>query len=125
MADAEQLEAQERELLRPEVRSDSARVRELLHPEFVEIGRSGRVWSADEVVGLFADGPPAGRIVADGFGVSAVGHGCMLVTYRSAHVGADGSWSRHAWRSSLWINLERTWKLRFHQGTPTAPFDPW
>lgn len=78
--DTEQLEALERELLRPETRSDRARMRALLHPEFVEIGRSGRVWSADEVIDLFPDGPPAGRLVAAGFGVAEVARGCMLVT---------------------------------------------
>lgn len=120
----DQVEVLERELLRPETRADRGRMTALLHPDFVEIGRSGRVWSGRDVIDEFIDGPPVGRISAFDFTVVEVAEDAAMLTYRTAHIGPDGMFFRHAWRSSLWIRSARGWRIRFHQGTPTAPFDP-
>ena len=44
----------ERELLSPTVRADSSRVAAILHPDFEEIGSSGRLWSRDAIVNELA-----------------------------------------------------------------------
>lgn len=44
------IRAAERELLISSTRRDGARIRELLHHDFVEIGRSGRRWNRVEIV---------------------------------------------------------------------------
>jgi hypothetical protein len=49
------IQAAESELLTSTTRRDSARVRQLLHPDFVEIGRSGRRWTREEIVAALAD----------------------------------------------------------------------
>ena len=41
------VESLERELLRPETRADLGRTGVLLHPDFTEIGSSGRIWTRD------------------------------------------------------------------------------
>ncbi|MFC0196426.1 DUF4440 domain-containing protein [Microbacterium arthrosphaerae] len=48
--DPESTRAAEESLLSSPVRRDPNRVRDLLRPDFVEIGRSGRRWSRDEIV---------------------------------------------------------------------------
>lgn len=51
------VEALERELLRPETRADIGRTGVLLHPDFTEIGSSGRMWTRDAVMMSLAEQP--------------------------------------------------------------------
>jgi len=49
----QQLLSLEQEMHRTVVRRDRGRMQELLHPEFEEIGRSGRVYSRREILAEF------------------------------------------------------------------------
>ena len=107
------VEALERELLLPETRSDLGRTGVLLHPDFTEIGSSGRLWTRDEMMMALEDDPGVATelelLAADRIGEAAV-----LLTYRShTRVGT-------ALRSSLWVLDGLQWRLRFHQGTSEA-----
>ena len=53
-SDEEQVVALERALLADETRSDKTSVSALLHPEWREIGRSGRLWGRDEMLDAIA-----------------------------------------------------------------------
>jgi hypothetical protein len=88
------LHALEVELHHPGVACDVARLEQLLHPDFHEVGRSGR----------------------------PLGAGVALLTYRSAHRRLDGSLEQHTYRSSVWVEGEGRWQLLYHQGTPTEGF---
>lgn len=103
----------ERELLDPAVRSDASRVAGLLHPEFAEIGRSGRLWGRDDTIQALADetSEPVGF---DLLGTDIVSDGVILLTARTTD--ARGG----TLRSSLWQRSGDRWRLRFHQGTPEA-----
>jgi hypothetical protein len=105
------------------VRSDRARMEALLHPEFVEFGRSGTLWTRAATLDEFAaPGAAAGApmIHAQDFVLHELADGLALLTYRSAHVAPDGTRSRFTLRSSLWqCAADGAWQLRFHQGTPT------
>jgi ribonuclease HI len=109
----ESVEALERELLRPEVRSDIGRTGVLLHPEFTEIGSSGRIWTRDAMMMSLEDNP-GGAVELELLGADRLGEKTILLTYRS-HT-REGS----ALRSSLWVLEGAQWRLRFHQGTPEA-----
>ncbi|ALV44288.1 DUF4440 domain-containing protein [Arthrobacter alpinus] len=100
----------ERELLSPEVRADPLRAGELLHPNFAEIGVSGRRWSRQEILDMFADEEPA-SIDLQVLSLDLLGTDSALLTYRS--VSPAGS----ALRSSLWQLHNGQWRLRHHQGT--------
>lgn len=101
----------ERELLDPAVRADSSRVAALLHPDFEEIGRSGRLWGRDALVEALADeDEPAADL--DVLGVQRIGEDVLLLTARTTD--ARGT----TLRSSLWVRSGGRWRLRFHQGTP-------
>jgi ribonuclease HI len=103
--------ALEEELLRPETRADFGRMAMLLHPDFAEIGESGRMWSREEIINALRADPAAGGEL-DLLAVERLGEESILVTYRSR--GRGGS----SLRSSLWLREAGQWRLRFHQGTP-------
>ena len=107
------VESLERELLRPETRADLGRTGVLLHPDFTEIGSSGRIWTRDAMMMSLEDNP-GGPVDLELLGADRLDEKTMLLTYRS-HT-RDGS----ALRSSLWVLEGAQWRLRFHQGTPEA-----
>jgi hypothetical protein len=116
------LQALEVELHHPGVACDVARLEQLLHPDFHEVGRSGRPYDRTTVVQFLGgrDAPP--QVVSDAFAVTVVGAGVALLTYRSAHRRPDGSLEQHTHRSSVWVEGEGRWQLLYHQGTPTEGF---
>lgn len=107
--------AAERRLLLPEVRSSRSALEALLHPDFREIGASGRLWSREEIISeLVADThPPAPDIESPQ--VEVIAAGIVLLTY--AVTGRRGPTRR----SSLWTaGSGGRWVVRFHQGTPAT-----
>lgn len=107
------VESLERELLQPETRADLGRTAVLLHPDFTEIGSSGRLWTRDAMMMALEDNP-GGPVELELLGADRLGEKTVLLTYRS-HT-REGS----ALRSSLWVLEGAQWRLRFHQGTPEA-----
>ena len=112
-SDEEAIARLERELLEPAVRSDASRLAELLHPSFVEIGRSGRLWGRDALVSELADDEPLAADL-EVLAVDRVAPETLLLTARTTD--ARGA----TLRSSLWVRSSGRWRLRFHQGTPEA-----
>jgi ribonuclease HI len=103
----------ERELLDPAVRSDASRVAGLLHPDFAEIGRSGRLWGRDDTLQALAS-EESEVVELDVLATDVVADGVILLTARTSD--ARGG----TLRSSLWQRSGDRWRLRFHQGTPEA-----
>jgi hypothetical protein len=117
----EELRTLETELHRYETRSNRQRMETLLHPDFVEFGRSGTRYTRDDILKEF--GPNSGPVATYSchFDLAVLARGVALLTYVSAHLDAGGNPHRHALRSSLWVCTEIGWRMRFHQGTPTTP----
>jgi ribonuclease HI len=109
----ELVEALERELLGPEVRGDIGRTGVLLHPDFMEIGSSGRVWTRDAMM-MALEEDPGEHTELEILGADRIGAEAVLLTYRSY------ARSGTVLRSSLWVLDNGRWRLRFHQGTPEA-----
>ncbi|MCU1547706.1 MAG: ribonuclease family protein, partial [Arthrobacter sp.] len=105
------VESLERELHRPETRADIGRTGVLLHPDFTEIGSSGRLWTRDAMM-MALEGNPGGATELELLSADLLGEGAVLLTYRSYER------SGTALRSSLWVLDGSRWRLRFHQGTP-------
>lgn len=114
-----QLRVLETELHGVETRRDRDRLEALLHPEFVELARSGRRYDRKEVLLEFSADSQLEPVHSRDYELVQITRGAALLTYRSAHVDADGNLFRHTLRSSLWIHTERGWQMRFHQGTTT------
>lgn len=117
------LQALEVELHHPGVRCSRARLESLLHPDFHEVGRSGRTYSRDTVIHVLVSQEQHASTQSDQFLVAELGSEMALLTYRSAHLQEDGSLTNHALRASIWSCSDAGWQLRFHQGTPAA--EPW
>lgn len=98
-------------LLTSTVRRDAEQVCRLLHPEFVEIGRSGRRWTHEEILVALAGEDAGDTPVVEDWDFQALTGELTLVTYL-IH-GSDGD-SRH---SSLWDTSTGAPVMRFHQGT--------
>jgi ribonuclease HI len=109
--DEEHVIAMERALLTDEVRGDRAAVAALLHPAWQEVGRSGRLWSRDDMLDAIGPGEP---VSLDVVSVERVDRDTILLVWRAL---ADG---RSTLRSSLWVRTgtsDGPWQQRFHQGT--------
>ncbi|MFJ4028192.1 RNase H family protein [Paenarthrobacter sp. NPDC089989] len=103
--------ALERELLRPDVRADIGRIGVLLHPEFAEIGQSGRFWTRDAMM-VALEEDPGEHVELELLSADRLSENTILLNYRSlSHAGS-------ALRSSVWLLDRGKWRLRFHQGTP-------
>lgn len=104
----------ERQLQSPAVRADVDGLLELLAPDFIEVGASGRQWDRDSIHELLDqestddDAVPIeihdlrGRVIAPGV---------IQVLWDSDQGG------RRARRTSLWCERERGWQQIHHQGT--------
>lgn len=103
----------EQELLDPETRSDFGQLAYLLHPEYCEIGESGRLWLRDEIVDALVQEPEL-NVTFELIEAAPLSPDLIQVLYRTES--AEGS----ALRSSLWQRADGRWRLRFHQGTPEA-----
>lgn len=101
----------ERTLLREEVRRDPAALGALLHPDWREIGTSGRLWSRAEVLA----GPPSlGETSLEVVEARQVTADVVLLVWRARS--ARGV----RLRSSLWIQEDGAWRQLFAQGTQAA-----
>jgi ribonuclease HI len=112
-SDEEVVERLERELLEPTVRADSSRVAAILHQDYEEIGRSGRLWGRDAIVQALA-GEEADAVDFEVLGTEHLTPETILLTARTTDAGGSSL------RSSLWLRVNGRWRLRFHQGTPEA-----
>jgi ribonuclease HI len=117
MPAAQEFRDLEESMWRAETRFDRGYLERVLHPDFSEFGRSGRIWTRAETIGMESGEIDAVLPLSD-FTVSQLGEDTVLVTYRSIvrHAELD-----YANRSSIWVRDGDAWRLRFHQGTPVHP----
>ena len=104
----------EKELLSATTRGNPSRLRELLHPEFVEIGRSGRRWTRDTIIDALVGETGRGEPITSEWEARELGSSVVLVTYL---LESDGRTSRH---SSVWDASSEPPRMLFHQGTFVA-----
>ncbi len=116
----QELQALEVELHHPGVRCNRERLEQLLHPEFHEVGRSGRAYNRETIVNFLASQESQPVIRSEEFSVALLAPGVALLTYRSAHVEQDARLVNHTLRSSVWLKASKGWQLRYHQGTAAA-----
>lgn len=76
------VKAAELALLDSAVRRDPERVRELLHPDFVEIGRSGRRWTMNATIAALEAETSRIEPETDEWVFNEVSPSLILVTYR-------------------------------------------
>jgi hypothetical protein len=107
----------EESLWREETRFDPVYMDGVLHPGFVEVGRSGRVYDRETALG--ATGGTIGAVLPlRGVTVAPIDGQIYIFRYVSEVQTPDGV--ERAERTSIWVNDGGRWLLRFHQGTPSA-----
>jgi hypothetical protein len=111
---ATHLQQLEEELLRPDVRRDAERIAALIADEFREFGTSGRIFDRTAIITELLNESPADLSLTS-FLCQQLAPDVALVTYRSQR--ADAAGTRHALRSSVWVNRDGRWQILFHQGT--------
>jgi hypothetical protein len=117
--DVQELQRLEEERLRPEVRRCPEKMAALLADDFLEFGRSGRIYDKVNILETVAQ-QCDGRLSLSQFSAKALAPSVALVTYWGTLRDTNGK-ERHALRSSIWTRTEKGWRLVFHQGTPMAP----
>ncbi|WP_241481663.1 nuclear transport factor 2 family protein [Nocardiopsis gilva] len=104
--------------MNPGVRTSRRLADQLLDPEFVEVGASGRRWDREAVLsalpdmpGGAADGPQYEPLGMTG---TVLAPGLVHLTYETT---IDG---RRARRASIWRKLDdgSGWRMYYHQATP-------
>jgi acetyl esterase/lipase len=98
-------------LLSSEIRGDRDAASRLLHPDFTEIGRSGRHWTRAEILDALAAEAPRDTPMPDQWRFVDIAPSTVLVTYR---LHSATTVSRH---SSLWTLTAEGPRMLFHQGT--------
>jgi hypothetical protein len=119
ISDHERAELTELEeaMWRAETRYDPVFQSNRFATDFVEFGRSGRVYTRSQTIQADpAPGPIYAQLPLDQLHMRCLAPGTVLITYNS-HV-QMGSTVAHARRSSIWSRCNGQWVMRFHQGTP-------
>ncbi|RKS08796.1 hypothetical protein DFP74_4518 [Nocardiopsis sp. Huas11] len=115
--DVDQAIAAELRLLDPDVRVSPSLASELLHPDFTEVGRSGRRWDRASILSALptmAGSTHQGRVQVSGMTGRALAPGVVHLAYATQVEGV------RAWRSSVWLRGgDGAWRVLYHQGTPT------
>jgi len=111
-----QVVAAEQALLSDDVRADRASVAALLHPQWSEIGASGRLWTREEF--LAEVGPLGSSVTFEVVQADEVDADTVLLVWRSSG-GADPS-SDSVLRSSWWVRVQGRWVQRFHHASRVA-----
>jgi len=110
----EEIRDLEEELWRADTRFNPKRMDELFAKDFYEIGRSGKVWSRNELLNMSRREFSA-QLPLPGFTVRVLAEDTIQTTYRSAVTyGPQTEWAQ---RSSIWSKSSGKWQIRFHQGT--------
>lgn len=115
LKDVDELRKLEESLWIARTRFDQAYMEQILSPEFVEFGRSGKVYSREDSLSA-ASRDIRCTLPLKNFTAHLIDENVFLVTYISEST-SDGEMLA-ANRSSIWIKTPQGWQLRFHQGTP-------
>ena len=105
----------ELELLRPDVRSNAARVSLLLADDFMEFGESGKSYTKADVLASLPGTGDTSYTIND-FTVHELSSDIALATYLAQKESPGRKTS--SLRSSLWQKRDGRWQMVFHQGTP-------
>jgi hypothetical protein len=113
--DLDELQQLEESLWIANTRFDRAYMERILSPDFVEFGRSGKVYGREETLSATSHDIRC-TLPLKHFSARCIEANVFLVTYVS-EIKGEGE-VLLANRSSIWIKAIQGWQLRFHQGTP-------
>jgi hypothetical protein len=100
-----------------------ARLEELIHPNFMEIGSQGQVYTREQLIELLSVQPesaeaPRNCRAIDDFTARLITATVAVATYTLSIPSPDFRSRTYSRRSSLWVLDADRWRLMFHQSTP-------
>ncbi|CAK7081722.1 DUF4440 domain-containing protein [Providencia sp.] len=94
-------------------------LREVLHEDFFEFGRSGGTTNKTNTLSVLVDEQPK-TIYSEDYHCTLLSDNTLLMTYTSFERQQNIK-IKLTHRSSIWLkNSKNQWQLRFHQETPTG-----
>ncbi len=122
--DVEQLKKLEKTLQQYATRNDKAHLEQLIHDDFIEIGYSGTSYDKKHIIdSLLNESKSTHAPWSQNVQVIQLTTDTIQLIYQQARLEQDGQLTRHAKRCSIWQINDGQWQLRYHQGTPTEPFE--
>ncbi|BCE01830.1 DUF4440 domain-containing protein [Marinicellulosiphila megalodicopiae] len=114
----------EKSLHQFETRQNQSLVQKLLHPEFREIGMSGTYYDVKTINEmLLQEEKPTAHIHSQDYECLNFDENTKQLIYKSVIIGSDGQLTSFAIRTSIWINKNNNWTMKYHQGTPCSAFE--
>ncbi|OTA16741.1 hypothetical protein Xbed_03442 [Xenorhabdus beddingii] len=109
--------------LHGEKRNNANWLQSVLHDDFLEISKSGYVYTKKIVITeLTTEINTTSPIFSQDFSMNYLDENIVLLTYQSYEIDQTGNPFNQALRSSIWqLSASEKWQLRFHQGTLLTP----
>lgn len=104
----------EKELLKPEIRKSTEKLRELLSEDFIEYCSSGVIYNYKIDDTFYKDNV---SFELSEFNSKELSKDCILVTYKIDKIYHKDNVIKSSIRSSIWKLYDGKWKMVFHQGT--------
>ena len=104
------IEQLELSLLEQVARQSSGHLDAIIHDDFIEFGKSGRIFNKQEIIDYLSSEEIKKFTVSD-FQIKLLSKDVVLATYKTAEEGMT------VLRSSVWKYKNDNWRMVFHQGT--------
>ena len=112
----EHIKQLETQLLSPDVRKNPVELDKLIDDEYIEIGKSGRIWTKKTVIDALRIEQNTKINITD-FRLRLISDNIALVTYSAHHNPSSDNPGIKSLRSSVWKMSGSMWRIIFHQGT--------
>ena len=75
------------------------------------------------VVNLQSESPSDSEVWSQDFSYNKYANDIVQIVYLSAKLDIGGNLTRHAKRTSIWVNEFGKWQMKFHLATPVSAFE--
>ena len=103
----------EKEFFKKSFCENDQAVSDRLDANYLEFGQSGKIYHRNEIVEYLRNAGDRSIEIID-FRLEKLCKSCCIAKYRCEN---DG---KNAFRTSIWIQIDNQWKLKFHQGAPVT-----
>ena len=106
-------------------RKDGKTTADLLHRDFIEIWYSWKTHTYDTTMNALKkeEEKPNYKIHAQDFYITDCTDDLVHILYKTANINTDWYVHRYAKRSSIWVLENDSWKMKYHQATPSREFE--
>lgn len=99
-------------------------VERLLHPSFKEVAESGESHDFSEILSFMEHAKGSENCVhSQQYECISLDDKSVLLLYQSAILKPTGEYVSFAKRASIWVDIDRLWQMKYHQGTACDAFD--